>query len=52
MFKVLEFLSLGEFLVVECSITFWYLLQKRGVGELKVGSMDLSETLGDFIIGS
>jgi hypothetical protein len=51
-FKVDEFPSLGEFLVVECSITFWYFLQKRGVGEPKVGSVDLSETLGDFNIGS
>ncbi len=51
-FKVLEFPSLGEFLVVECNITFWYFLQKRGVGEPKVGSVDLSETLGDFNIGS
>jgi hypothetical protein len=38
--------------VVECSITFWYFLQKRGVGEPKVGSLDFSDTLGDFNIGS
>lgn len=52
MFRVLEFPSLGEFLVVEWSITFWYFLQKRGVGEPKVGSVELIERLGDFNIGS